>query len=288
MQKNIKNLAIIFLVLIIIYLFNNYRETVLPKPSPYLTRIGNLKKESINSFTLSKDKNNLQIIKNNGVWKAEMKKADGVKIDSFLLPLFPKAEPEAVSESSSKQKDFLLTKELATEVKLTDKLSLLLGKTSSNGLYVRFPDNNTVFILKGMSETLFSTTPTFWRDKTIVSFNKDKASKLFLDKNGTKIILVNKNKKWVFEDTGKEPDKTKTEALFSAISPLTALDFATKEKAASYPETPELTLSLEQEKTKENLEFYKGENDYLVKRASDGELFTISSSTIDPLLKFSE
>lgn len=279
---NDKQLRFLLVILIIVAGLLAIRisspEISSPKPV-YLEKIKDLKTTSIESIKIEKAGEKIEIKKENDFWKINGKKAEIEKTQALLSSLLPSAEPELVAQTDKRHKELELTEDMATKITLNNKLTIFSGKL---GTYVRFNDSPAVYLLKNpLSISLIAAD---WYDKTIIALDETKTSRLSFSDGIRTTVLVKKDSKWSTESGNQEAKKEKIDTIFSTLSKLTALSLADRDSAKKYSPRPALTLISESDGQKETLEFFKGRDNYLVKRHSDGEYFTIAEYSISSLL----
>ena len=209
------------------------------------------------------------------------KKVDATKVDNLIGQLLTTTSPEVIAQTDKRHKEFELTDDLATKVSLDNKLTWLIGKGSGSAVYARFEGDNSVYLLKDVSLTALSSASD-WYDKTILTFDQTKATKVTFREGNVITILTKQGDKWMSND--KEAKKDKVDSLLSQVSSLTAQSLFDASKGTTYPKAANLVFTIEYNGKSETLEFYKGSSDYLVKRTSDGEQFVISEYSISSII----
>jgi hypothetical protein len=150
-------------------------------------------------------------------------------------------------------------------------------------VYTRFDGDNNVYLLKSVTGN-FSTQAVDWYDKTILSFDQAKASKLIFKEAGITVTLIKKEDKWVDETTSKEAKKDKVSSILSQLSSLSAQSLYVPKKEQVYPIFPAVALTVEFDGKSETLELYKGSSDYLIKRLSDEEQFIVGEYSVSSII----
>lgn len=276
-NKHLFILSVIFIVLAGFLLLRIYSPQIFPqRPSFFQEKISSIKKEAISSIEMTKADNKIELVKKDGVWELNKKLVDKEKISEFIDKLINYHQADLAAETSLKHKDFELTSDLATSIKFDGLLTLLIGKGNIDGVYVRFEDSNLVFLLKDLTPSDFSIDSQDWYDKTIVAIEEQNINKLVFQKKGEKIILSQKENSWFSEENNQEVVKDKLNPALLTLASFKARSIAEANQIVSYPLIPFLDLDIEYEGEKESLSFFKGEDDYLVKRGKDGENFIIS------------
>lgn len=278
-NKNLKILIIIFIILAGLLGLKNFLPKIKPETSFYQELVKVTSKQSIQNIEISKETESLQLKKEGGKWRVNNKKADAEKVDSLLTKLFPDINPELIAQTDKKHPEFELTNELATKIKLDDKLIILIGKSSLLGAFVRLDGDNKVFLLKDISSNDVSTSASNWYDKTILSLEQTKIQKLSFLQGGEKLILVKKEDEWFIEKEKTKVERDKVESILLNIASFVAQSLAEDADRQNYPKSPKLTLVIEHNGQKEELDFFQGKVNYLVKRQSDGEEFIVSETS---------
>ncbi len=285
-NKNLKFISIIFLVLIGILALKLYSPKFSPVKSVYLEKIKGINIQSIQTIGIKKGSQTIKFNKENNIWKIKNEKADADKVQSLLSTLMATTIPELVAQTDKRYKEFELTNDLATVIKLDNKLTVYTGKYNGAGIYARLDGSPMVYVLKNTSA--IPTTSSEWYDLTIIALDQSKVTKLSFEDNDTPMIIIKKGDKWISEKTNKEAKKDKVNSILSILSKLTAQSLLEESKKDSYPASPDLTLVIEYEGKSNTLEFFKGESDYLVKREADSGQFIVSEYAVSSLISAPE
>ena len=272
---------IVFLVLALLL----GAKFILPKyqtqKSSYLEKVASVQKDSIQRIELIKNTDKVDLVKESGTWKVNGKNADSVKINNLMTFLLTTNPPEEIAQTDKRHNELELTDDKALKIKLGDSLTFLVGKSTGFETYLRFEGNPTVYRLAFGPD--ISAKISDWYDTTVLSVDRAKLTKLTFRDTGT-TALIKKDDKWVSEGDGKETNTEKMDGVLLALSQLTAQSLYDETLKTWYPTVPAMTLVVDYDGKSETLDFYKGENDYLVKRASDGERFIINESNISSLI----
>ena len=280
-NKNLKILTVIFVVLIGFLGIKTYLPKVTPTTSAYSEKVKTVNRESVASVLIKNTSDSIDLKKENNVWKLNAKKVDATKVDNLIGQLLTTTSPEVIAQTDKRHKEFELTDDLATKVSLDNKLTWLIGKGSGSAVYARFEGDNSVYLLKDVSLTALSSASD-WYDKTILTFDQTKATKVTFREGNVITILTKQGDKWMSGD--KEAKKDRVDAALSQASGLTAQSLFDATKATTYPKVASLVLTIEYDGKSETLEFYKGSSDYLIKRSSDSEQFVVSEYSISSLI----
>ena len=281
-NKNIKLLLVIFVALIGFLVYRQYAPSLTKETSAYTEKTKTVNVQSVSSIEISNSSGSVQLKKEGDIWKVNGKKADTDKVNTLLSSLLPAAAPELIAQTDKRHKELELTDDVATKIKLDNKLTLLTGKSGGSGVYARFDTDPTVYLIKNSSSV--TSTVSEWYDKTILSFDQTKATKMTFRDSTSAITLIKKDNIWVNEKDSREAKSDKVNTVLSAVSNLSAQSLYENTKEVTYPKLVALTFSVEYDGKSETLEFYKGESDYLVKRQSDGGQFIVSEYNLSSVI----
>jgi hypothetical protein len=167
---------------------------------------------------------------------AEEWAADSASIAAVLEKLTSMKKDELISENPEKQAIFEVDSTSGVLVDVLDagsklKGSFRIGKNgpdwSSN--YVRMIGSNSVYMVKGSIKYSFFTDLKRWRDKSIVKFDKESASKISLKrKDGTVLTVAKTDTAWSITEPFESPaKKDQIDQLLNSLSRLNATDFET-------------------------------------------------------------
>lgn len=291
MQKNKTIIRLVLLLLLLsgLLAFRLYTPKFKTEASSYNEKIKSIDSGKIESVDISKKEEKIELKKDGDVWRVNDKKADKQKVEKLISQLLPEENIDLIAETNQRHKEFGLTDDLATKVKLEDSLSVLVGKSESSGAYIRIDEEDKVFLLKDFSSLNISTSFSFWYDKVIVSIDEESIKKLTFTKNRKDTIIIRKDEKWMFEKDEKElekEEKDKMESIIFNLSSFEAKSLLDEEKGKNYPRFTMLTLTVEYDEKEERLYFHKGKEDYMVVRKSDGESFSITESKAEIFTEF--
>lgn len=284
-NKNLFLLSLIFAVLVGLFFVQTYLPEIWPKSSPYLKKMGTANKKELVRIEISNNKSNIVLNKDGNTWKLNSIKVSPAAIEGLINGLFVTTEPETVAQTDKKHKEFEVTNEAATRIKLSEALSLLVGKANYPGVFARFDGDNTVYLLKKLDPSQITTTEQVWLDKTVFAAVPEKILKLVFTKGNKEYILEKKDGKWLNSGNSKEADKEKMDGLLAQILSLNAQSVVTKDiPITDYSASPEMKVVITPDGGTETLELSKGKDTYLVKRLSDGEQFIVAESSLSKLL----
>lgn len=236
-----------------------------------------MKKEEVRVVSLTSEGKTLEIKREGSEWKVKGKKAKEMLVNDLLAVVFPQEEPELVAKTASRHSEMGVDEGKAIKIKIDGK-EIWLGKEVIEGNYLRIPGKDEVWLVKGRG---ISPTAEFsyWADRTIIFLEQSKAKKLIIKTPKIQRFFEQKEGKWY--EGNKEVKEEVLKEIFLNITPFTALGVVEDKRPSGYHYLPDLTLELEWEEGKEKLEFFKGKEDWIVRRDSDGTEFIVSSSTAE-------
>lgn len=284
-NKSLTVLALIFAVLVGLLAAQSYLPNLWPKNSPYLQKLKTLNKQNLDRFELNRGQESLVLEKNDNTWKINSSKVAQKYIDELFNGIFVSVEPEITAQTDKRHTDLGVTTDRATRIKLSDKISLLVGKANYPGVFARFDGDNVVYLLKNLDPGRVSLDAQDWLDKTIFSLDPNKLQSLTFNQKNKDLIISKKDGKWIIEENGKEVVKEKMDDLISDITALASQSVVqSNTDIREYSTLPELKLTIIFDGGTETLELFKGKSNYLVKRNSDGQQFITSEQTLSKIL----
>lgn len=279
-NKNIKLLLVIFVALMGLLVYKQYAPSLTKETSAYTEKTKVVSPQSVASIEINNSSGSMQLKKEGELWKVNGKKADTTKINSLLSALLPGAAPELIAQTDKRHKELELTDDMATKIKLDSKLTVLTGKSGGSGVYARFDTDSAVYLLKNNPSV--TSTASEWYDKTILTVDKTKITKITFREGDAIKMLAKDGDKW--KGGSKEVEKNKVDSILSQISNLTSQSFFDATNGSTYPKQANIVITVEYDGNLETLEFYKGASDYLVKRHADGEQFIVSEYSISSVI----
>lgn len=283
-DKSLKILALTlsFFLLLLGLRYWRSKKTFSSSSSLYEEKIKKFDKNSLSLITIKNKDNYLELKKEKDIWKIKDKKADALKITNLVNQLFNPSLAELIAQTDKKHQDLNLTDDSALFLAFNNQLTFLLGKNEAFGIFIRFYEEDPVFLLKTSLPYNLSD-ENYWYDLTIFNLNKEKINALFLQKRDKSLELNKKNNKWIEKDKGKEIKNEVLDSLFEELVTFKAYSFYQEEKEENFSSLWQLALTFDYGEEKERFEFYQGEENYLAKRMSDQEKFLISNFSYSSL-----
>jgi len=268
-----------FLALLAVVLLQYATPTLFaPKQSEYEKAIQSVNIDSVKSITIQKQHQSLNLTKKDTSWLVNEKKASQEKIDDLVTQLIRSPKATIVAQTNTRHADLEVTDALATSVAFDNTLSLLVGKSELNGIYIRIKGTDPVYLLSTASAATISSAADDWYDKTITKIDEKNISKLSFVKPTEQFTLLQDNGSWKFAEGNTPVESATITSLLADLTSFQAQSLADEATAAAYPQMPELTLTIEKKDDKEELVFFTGTDEYLVRRSSDTQRFIIPAS----------
>ena len=287
-ERALKRLGLVLAVLLVLVLGRSgWQRWQRERPGGYEKKIEGWSKEAVEKIELKKGEKQLVLVKKDEGWQLNEKKADSERVQEFLTAFLPEEKVAMIAQTSSRHEQLGVKEGEAVKVCLKKgegELCWLAGKSEPGGLYVRFVDSDPVYLLANW-QTEISLDSQEWYDKTIFEAEKSVIKRLVFEKAEESFVLVKKDGEWQVEGEEKRVEKSKVDGLLTTLSVLKAKEVVEEEKEG-YSEQPVLMLTVEYEGGSETLKFFKGEDDYLVERVSDGQRFLLYSTTAEELVEF--
>ena len=278
-------LAIIFAALVGLLLVQSYLPDLWPKSLPYLQKLKAINKQNLGRIELSRGADLVVLEKNGNLWKINSSKVAQNAIEDLLNGIFIGQEPDVTAQTDKRHTDLGVTPDQATKVKLSDKISLLIGKADYPGVFARFEGDNVVYLLKNLDSSRITLDAGDWLDKIIFSVDINKLQKLTFNQKNKDLSVSKKDGKWIIEENGKEVVKEKIDSLILDISTIDAQSVVqSNTELSEYNSTPDLKLFITFDGGTETLELFKGKSGYLVKRDSDEQQFITSEASLSKIL----
>ncbi len=247
-KNKIKKLTIAFSVLLLIVIIVKLLGTN-KKESTFESQIIDINTNEINNISIypkSAPESPIELIKKGEEWilsKDNKKFAADIDAAKNILAEIDKMEAKRViSNSKKKWKKYELTDSLATKVVLSKGKDILLelyvGKFSysqpkggnpyaqrqiSITSYVRKNKDDRIFAVDGMASMIFNREFSFYRNKNIISSDKNKWNEIQFNYQDSTFVLSKKDNKWNIN--GTETDSTLTINYLNSLQNTESPDF---------------------------------------------------------------
>ena len=296
-MKSNKTIGILFLILVGIlgliggkFLWQKRNNDV--SDQEYQQRLKGLDKKEIVAIQLQKGDEKLDLATDEQTeqWMVGGVIANAEQVSSLLNVIKKPTGLMIVAETKNKHNDFQITDEEATKLKITSNgnqtdvalVTLLLGANSGGGRYIRFEGDDRVYLVKGLSGEMISTTQDDWIDKVIVKIDQESITKIEISSSKTKVSLEQKESKWYKTGTNEEVGKEPLSPILMTLESLVVKGLRKDGERNNYTTNPTTTVKIEQQSGGTiTLEFYSGKEDGLVKSSQSDVWYKISTSTME-------
>jgi len=241
--KNLKILAVIFLILLAITVYPVFKTEVVDviKPVPQNVSLFNerINFDEVSSVQISNGDQKIDIRRHDDGWKVNDKDADEEEVKNLINDLNDMTIGDQVSKNEENQPNFGVDNERGSILKVTsqhDEYEIVVGnKATSDTFYVRKTGSNEVYLAKGSLKQKVSTNEASWRDKVIVSLNKEDITKI--EYLGTTRFSLEKNDgKWQYVRSNRREDLEEEDVnkFINLFSPLSAYNFANDTEVTTF------------------------------------------------------
>lgn len=275
----VKYLVILAILIIAIVIRSNWHR-IRPPDNPLTAFSSGLTKDQITAFSVTKSGSELSFTKESEIWKLSGKPADTTLVGSLLTIITEPDNAQIVATSKDRLAEFELTDEAAYKVTINGK-SLFLGKTGTGGIYARLESGDDTILLSGTPPRLMPEAEE-WLDSRIYSFDSDTLTKIRIVSGGKTNGYLKNADKWINETTGQEVSKETIDKIIPSVNTIYGNKaLLTESKPDGYAGSAELTVTVEAGEGKsETVEFFKGTDKYLGKRASDSAFFEVAEYSV--------
>ncbi|HID94064.1 MAG TPA: DUF4340 domain-containing protein [bacterium (Candidatus Stahlbacteria)] len=163
-----------------------------------------------------------------------------------------------------------------------DSVNFILGKPSKDFTYsyVRFAHKDDVYRSKGLMQYMFPKRLDDWRDKRILSFDRNNVSEIDIVYTREKVELVRKDTVWLMN--GTKVEESKVNPILTTLSNLRADGFAEEVEFK-----PNFQVKVKFAGGGEEVLFISGEKDkkYYAKKEGKEAVFVLSSWKVNRIKK---
>lgn len=250
-KKNLIKLVMVLLVCVCIFAL-----ILLFKKLTQHKRISlDIKADKITKIEYKNQKGNYIFTKEFDKWKVSFSTfgpypCDSQRIKELTEKLANIKLDDMVSENKERQPEFFVDASSGIFVNIylnnENKASknFILGKSGYdyNHYYFRYPESEKIWLSAGLERYVLEWDIEQWRDKTIVTIQKENIEKIdfkYTDKKVPSFSLLLKDTTWYLLSNGKEEkeiDKTKLDGFFNTISDLKADGFIADKGEIRKPE----------------------------------------------------
>lgn len=284
------NLTTIVLLFIALILGKSYWTRFMEgRPNEYTKALKKINMDDVSKIYIGQNQDILEIEKTFEGWIVASKSADSKKIDELLSSLKPSQNPILIAESSPQLEKLNLTNDKAVTISIettqNQKIEFLLGNSSDSKTSVMIVGQGKGYNLDNIPS--IDNNSSSWFDLSIVDIDSASIKTMIYQNNLGQTYSINGigDKNWQFADSQNPTNNDAINAMLMSLNPLIALELANEEKIQDFNTSlPTFSLNITKSDGQNfNLEFFKGESSYLVKRLLEEEYFIISESKADSL-----
>lgn len=195
---------------------------------------------SVDSIVFAKRADTTVLTRAGKQWKANGFAADSSTVGSLLSALADTARPtELVAENRSSHERLGVAPDSALHVTVRSRagarpaLDLFAGGRTSDygGVFVRRPDGDAVYALRGTLFESLTRAPDDWRDKRIAQVAQDSVARIEIQRGIRSYALARSGKAWTLD--GKPADSAAVASLLGDYHDLRASGFPSRAQADS-------------------------------------------------------
>jgi uncharacterized protein DUF4340 len=289
-NKTLINLSLISIIILISILAKNYWPKFQAlKANEYVQTVSTFDQDEVSTISLKQGVDEIVLTKQFNDWLINNKKVELSKINKLLNPLFTDTSPTLSAQSEKQLNNLGIANEqtIHLTLKTSDKeLNFFIGnRLSTNNTIVAITDQSKAYSLPNLPTILLD--PNTWYDLTMVDLTSETLSQVV-----TTNFTLTKNEEGTWQlDNFESADPNKINQYIMNFNPLTSTKIADEETKLAY-NLLFSSFKLELHTTNDEihtLDFYQGEEEYLVKRTvSDSqEYFILSSYLAEDLIQVS-
>ncbi|MEO0290608.1 MAG: DUF4340 domain-containing protein [candidate division WOR-3 bacterium] len=300
-EKHIRILGITFLILFILVLLTEspaFKKARMPKE---IEVSGEFKEENIGKIVLSRENQNLELRKINGLWIVTkdtlIKTADKEKINRLIENL-GSLKGKVIGKSESEFPSYEVDDKKGTYVSLFDiggkkLLEIIVGKNGPDYLtnFVRIPGKKEVILVeKSIKPHVSNLDIEAWRNRRITDFKPEDVERVeYIDKE-QRFMFYREGDKWILDSPEINAVQSKIQNYIRVLSSIYSMNFIDSLNVKEYSsKDPFLSLNITLKngekqgfKVIEKLD----ENKYVVKREGDDfTLYTLAKNFVETSLK---
>jgi hypothetical protein len=249
----------------------------------FTARRGGGTSERVAAISLVNQAGALELVQENGIWMADELPVDRQKVDLMLASIFTPQKIVIVSETGEQHEKLGVTDELGTKVTIRQAagdLVLVIGNPGQDGRYVRFSDEERVFLVPGMPRESILTTISDWVDRVLTRIPQSSLKLVQVTRGQDVLTLRQEESSWYVGEGNEAIDTTNINSVFNTLT-----SFVTQGLAETEPSgNPYMQVTLERDGAGViNLDFYQSqtEGEVVVKSSERAGFYVISEATAE-------
>lgn len=284
MKRKLLLLLIVFVLLIpLAFLIKRLARKSLEKEL-----LSGFKQQEITGIDMKRRDDRLSLVKEGELWKMKEPletEADKKIVDGFIKQMKELALGPVISTQSGKLGKFEVDDNDGIHFRMSAEgnreIAVVFGKSTADytGVYLRFPEENKVYLSRGLRRHFLTRKWQDWAEKQITSFDPGDIAGFVLKKSGSSIEFTKTEDRWF--RGGKEADGSEIDKLVQILKDFRAVDFLKPEERQGLDSVLSLTLRLKDREQTIHLyrkkEFYyvqdEGKDVFRMIRKDQGQAF---------------
>lgn len=229
-NEQLRRIAIALAALLVLWLLLLGVRRVARQEGPTLPR-PSVEAAAVDRITIERPTDTIQLVKGPAGWTVNGYGASTERVDEFFAAVNDSAATsELVAESATTHEQLGVDSANARRLRVAagDRvaLSYLVGKrgASFESAYIRRPDRNNVYQVRGRLAEMIERSVADWRDKEIIHVEPDSLGRIEIERGPRRYALARSDSGWRFVD-GSPTDSAKVAALLGQFRRFEANSF---------------------------------------------------------------
>ncbi len=240
--------------------------------------------DGVQEVVITKANDQLALKREGNEWMANGMILEKAKVDDLVTYLLKPSSQELIATTKTRHEalGFSDSSTSSALIKTGDKeQKVLYGSLTSTGRYVKFENNDSVYLIKGLPGTADSATLNDWVDKTLVEVPQSALERISIVHGRNSILLIQSNNEWREEGKDVILDEGAFSAMTSSLASLITQGLA--EDQDIEVRAPEVEVKVKVKDTNEvTLSFSPFENEqYIVMSSARDGKYLISQSVVE-------
>jgi len=267
-MQNKKIIQLIFIVTLLglFVVWRNRQPELGEDWNSYTAKTAVLNADTIEAIVIATGGAQLKLTKENQEWKINDIKADSKLVNQMIQSLVSPTTVEVIAETKARYERMGLAPKPQAEVTLssgTMTQNFLIGNRQSDGHYVKFGDEDRVYLITALPDETTETSVDEWIDLTILSIPRDSINQIDLSSKYGEVNLVQETGNWHLKEDKAIINKDNLEQILGPLESLVALGAADSPKATLDTRRPDLTMTIQHNSTQETvLRWYATDDGY--------------------------
>jgi len=290
-SEQLRRIALALASLLVLWLLLLGIRRVMRQESPTLPK-ASVEPAAADRITIMRPSDTIRLAKGSAGWTVNGYGASAERVDELFAAINDSAAiSDLVAESPTTHAQLGIDSANARRLEIAagDRVLLeyLVGKRGATfeSAYVRRPDRNNVYQLRGRLIEMIERSVSDWRDKSIVHLEPDSLGRVEIERGAARYALARGDSGWRFVD-GSPVDSAKVESLLAQFRRLDANAFPSESEAsgASFdPADRVIRLFARGDMLFATLRFDSTAGGFLVRRDTLPTVYQIPSWVMDQL-----